>query len=51
MRQYCQGVHEKKSCLNEEKENTGIRLGEPRQQFCHPALDGEQQQFDAATAI
>ena len=42
---------ENKSCLNEEKENNGIRYNEPRQQFCHPAhVDEQQQQAEAAAA-
>ena len=43
MRQYCQGAHE-------EKENTGIRCSEPREQICHPAHDDEQQQQAAASS-
>ena len=35
VRQYCQGVHE--SCLNEEKENTGIRFNESSTNFGHLA--------------
>ena len=37
-------------CLNEEKDKTGIRCSEPREQFCHPTHDDEQQQQAAAAA-
>ena len=37
-----------KWCLNEEKDNTGIRCNEPQQKTRHPAHDDEQQQHAAA---
>ena len=36
MRQYCQGVHRKKSCLNEQKGNTGIRCSQHRKKKVTP---------------
>ena len=50
MRQHCQGVrvHAKKSRLNEEKENTGIRFNIIRP---HLAKDDEQQQEAAALLL
>ena len=48
MQQYCQGVHtfKKKSCLNEEKENTGWnQIQWTGNTFRHPAHDDEQQQL------
>ena len=43
----------KKTCLNEEKGNTGIRRSEPREQFfkfCRAAHNDEQQLQQAAAA-
>ena len=52
LRQYGQGVHKIKYCLSEEREKTlESDSVNHANNICHPAIDDEQQQLAAATAV